>query len=159
METLFEWMQSDSIPDKMTYKPAAKSQAAFFFLQIAPLFLRKGTTYEDRLKFVKICSWHKSKSILLPVYYFETPQIKVVARDNFYDWNATIITSVDLEIPDYFQIDSERDYLFFQGMESWKRGTHAENANEFSFCVRGEYVFFAIMHYIAHKVRTYAVVN
>lgn len=153
--SLLHWMREnlDSIPKDMLYRKAAIDQMVFFRDRIAPLFLKPDTPLEERDSFVTIAGWHRSKSVTLPVYVFKTDSIEVVARDNFYNWNVTVISKFPIVFPDYFEIDNGNGYLFMEGMESWKRGPYASNQSEFSFCVWDDYQLFAVMWCIASQHR------
>lgn len=151
--SLQEWIASggiDAIPNDMKYKQVAIDQICFFLDKIATLFVPQDQDLDIRKHFCRIAGWHTSKSVNLPVYSFLTDRgLEVVARDNFHNWNVTIISPRDIEFPDYFGIDNNSEYLFCEGMEEWKRGKHADNKREFSFCVWDRYQLFAIMWYLS----------
>lgn len=158
MRTLVDWMRNTKIKESMIYREAALNQLVFMKEEIAPLFFNWKNNSGNFDDFIKVCSSHTSKSIELPVYYIETPDIKIIARGNFHDWILTIITSVDLNIPDYFNIpdllsiDYDDGYLGFEGMDNWRRKKYSENNREFSMCIGDKYRMYAVLLYISTKV-------
>ena len=47
-----------------------------------------------------------------------------------------------------------KDYLFFEGIDNWKRPTYQESKKEFSFCIWGNnYEFYAVARCIAAQVK------
>lgn len=156
--SLMLWMREniDSYKEahkEMKYLDAAIKQMIFFRDRIATLFLNPDCTSEERENCCYIENWHKSKSVDLPVYLIDNKKILIVARDNFYNWNVTVSSSVDIELPEYFDIDASNDYLFMEGMECELKGKYAESKQKFSFCVWDDYTLFAIMWNIASQVR------
>lgn len=153
---LLAWMRENlekGISKDMLYRDAAIQQMCFFRDRVAPLFYRPEMPYEEREAFCKIAGWHRSKSIHLPVYGIRTPRVDIVARDNFYNWNVTVVSQVSLELPGYFNIDDLNGYLFLEGMENHKRGRFADSHTEFSFAVGSDHRLFAILWCIAAQVQ------
>ena len=137
----------DSISDDMLWKQPAIEQMNFFLTRISPLFNSKNEC--------SIQNWHFSKSIKLPVYFIETDKIKVIARNNFYNWNCTIIAQKKLLIPNYLTLGFglANGYKYFEGMSGWEREDYDKNKKEFSFAIFDDYKFFAIMWNIASQIR------
>lgn len=166
-QSLLYWMR-ENLSDKdhnplwgkdYIYRKAGIDQMMFFRDKIATLFYRPYTdkeVYTDehrkyRDEFCQIVGWHRSKSLDLPVYGIEIPGLKIVARDNFHDWNVTVISDKEIALPEYFKIDGANSYLFYQGMENYKKGMYKENQKEFSFCVSSNETLFAIMWCISSQ--------
>lgn len=85
-------MRKQEIGDEMLWKKAAIDQE-IFMRDIVGMNLLKVPMF--------VVSWHRSKSIQLPVYGFVMRNgIKVIARYNFYDWKLSIETPEKL--PDDF---------------------------------------------------------
>jgi len=158
-QTLISWMRALEIDDKMLYKQAALRQMCFFRDLPSTLFLHKDTHHHAANDFVHIHGFHKSKSVQLPVYHIAIPGLEIWARDNFYNWNVTVeAAEYEINIPNYFHIDSGKDYLFLEGMEAKKRPLYAENRKQFSFCFfhpRGDYELYAVMQLIASQFARY----
>jgi hypothetical protein len=117
---------------------------------------------------------HLSKSVRLPVYSLERPDLglRIVARDNFYDWNVSVASERDVAtdlrgFPLDYWIESERErfkdgyqpgrswgYCFFQGFPSdMQFGPYKENKRRFSMCVGSDYELFTLVWLIMRDVR------
>ena len=80
---LLPWMREWNLSDNLLYKQAAEKQAIFVrdkvglgLLECTPVF---------------VVSTHKSKSVLLPVYYIKMRNgLELMMRDNFYDWKLSV---------------------------------------------------------------------
>lgn len=81
---LLTWMRIYEPKNEMCYKNGYWSQTIFVRDEINKLFYPK---YEDyKANPVKVISTHRSKSIILPVYYIflEKYNTKIIMRNNFY---------------------------------------------------------------------------
>lgn len=89
-EFLLSWLRKDVIDDKMYYKKPAEWQEIFVRDDVCLGLLNVP---------VFAISTHCSKSITLPVYGFTMRNgIKVICRDNFYDWKVSV------QIPDNYEV-------------------------------------------------------
>jgi hypothetical protein len=107
---------------------------------------------------------HRSKSVRLPVILLEHKNLKLVMRDNFHDWNLSVIS--EKPVPpdtmrgftvDYPVRDKERfpngyikgnswDYLFFQGFpEEFQFGPYSESPHNFSLCLSTDYQLYTFV--------------
>lgn len=116
---------------------------------------------------------HMSKSVPLPVYSLERPDlgIQFVMRDNFHDWNVSVISekpiTTDLR---GFQLDwSEEDkkrfpngytpgrswgYCHFQGFpEEFQFGPFSQNPCRFSMCLGSETKLWTLFFLILRDIR------
>jgi hypothetical protein len=155
MQTVHEWIAwaDKNIDNNLMYKQEAVHQAMFFRDKVAILFIDRDATGEFYRAFVKVDGGHTSKSVHLPVYHFETSELKVWARDNFYNWNVTVESTVHLVIPDWLRVDDMSDYLFLEGMEYTRKSKYSESNTRFSFCVSSKYDLYAVMKCIASQVQ------
>jgi len=81
-QLLLSWLRNDEVDDKMIYKNAAERQEIFVRDDVGASLLKVP---------VFAISEHRSKSITLPVYGFTMRNgIKVICRDNFYDWKVSV---------------------------------------------------------------------
>jgi hypothetical protein len=99
-EPLQEWFnnQRENTPDEMYYKKASWSQIMFARDKLCGLISAGIEDYEKRRDVVTVISEHKSKSVRLPVYSFDRPDIglRIIARDNFYDWKISVISDTPI---------------------------------------------------------------
>lgn len=87
---LLTWMRVYEPKNEMGYKKGYWNQTVFIRDEINRMFYSK---YEDyKANPVKVISTHRSKSIILPVYYIflEGYNTKIIIRNNFYDWKISI---------------------------------------------------------------------
>lgn len=92
-QLLLEYMRTHEIDDNMVYKEAAIQQMCFirdalcYYLLRVPVF---------------VVSTHRSKSIQLPVYYFEMRNgIRAIMRENFHGWVVTLKTPFPVTLEDF----------------------------------------------------------
>ena len=101
---------------------------------------------------------HRSKSCALPVYYINLGFVRLVMRNNFYDWNISVDSDSPIigDIQDTINSDT---YCFFQGFPSdWKFSQYdvMNNNKRFSFWVTSDeelFVFFWLLSRILIGVK------
>jgi hypothetical protein len=95
---LQEWISAQTIADEMLWKGAFGHQMMFLRDELLPLIAR-GLPYEKASKEVAfVISTHRSKSIVLPVVSYERPDVglRLVVRQNFYNWKLSVISEQPL---------------------------------------------------------------
>lgn len=99
-EPIQEWFnrQRESTPDEMFYKESSGSQIMFARDSLCGL-VDAGLPYDRKRKTLTVISEHRSKSVALPVYNFERPDLglRFVARNNFYNWKLSVISERPIE--------------------------------------------------------------
>jgi len=94
-EQIQEWFntQQESTPDKMLCKEPSAFQI-MFARDVLKGILSRGLEYERARNILTVISEHTSKSVRLPVYNFDRSDIglRVIARNNFYDWKISVIS-------------------------------------------------------------------
>jgi len=109
---------------------------------------------------------HHSKSVRLPVYLLERPDLglKVVLRDNYHDWNISVVSETPVEadlrgfVLDYRDEEEQekfRDgykpgrywgYCFFQGFpDKYWFGPYSENPRKFSLYNSSDYITYTLV--------------
>lgn len=109
---------------------------------------------------------HTSKSVRLPVYSLERPDLglQVVLRDNYHDWNVSIVSETPIEAdlrgfeldyarkedrdryPDGYRAGGSWGYCFFQGFpREVQFGPYRENPRKFSLCVGDNYQVYTLL--------------
>lgn len=90
-EPLQEWFNRENplISDDMIYKEALATQMVFVRDDLGGL-----VGLRQRCDEVRVISTHTSKSICLPVYSLERPDLglRLVLRDNFYNWKLSVLS-------------------------------------------------------------------
>lgn len=141
---LQKWADANAPSDYMLYKDAFWQQISFVRDRVAGLLAR---TYEQCCDLVDVVSTHCSKSIILPVYHIALPQDRCEfwMRNNFYNWNVSYLGCHPLDCDFLNCFDDSGSYLFCEGMEEWRYGSHANDPSRFTVCVWNDYdlyVFF-----------------
>jgi hypothetical protein len=120
---------------------------------------------------------HRSKSVSLPVYSLERPDlgIQFVLRDNYHGWNVSVLLEKPLSdgwnILKGFELDYSRDedrdrfkdgykpgsswgYCYFQGFpEEVQFGPYMEDCRRFSLCIGSEYSLHTFIWLIMRDIR------
>ena len=96
-----------------------------------------------------VISTHRSKSVLLPVMEINLKSVgvKLVFRDNFYNWNVTVESEKDIECD--FRgtfTDESYHYCFCEGFPSDRiYGMYKDNHKKFTCCINSDYELFTFM--------------
>lgn len=117
--------------------------------------LPNGVEREDVKALVQVVGEHRSKSVRLPVYQLCRPDlgIRFVLRDNYHDWNVSVIS--ERAIPEERGFEFNSDYLFFQGFpdaDQFQGYGHVSH-RKFSFSTTGEHDLYAQIGLIMRNVR------
>lgn len=125
MQPFSDWYRQNPVGNNMLWKGAAEDQFGFVRGPLSNLFMR-------RPKEVQVVGEHRSKSIPLPVYLLERPDVglRVFLRDNFYDWKMSVETDVDFDVrfDGLFRTSpegtgNELHPVYFEGFDrSWVHG-------------------------------------
>jgi len=121
---LHQWAKENQPNDEMLWKNAAGRQIDFVRNDLNPLIQNK-LKNDDRTG-VEVISEHRSKSIILPVYFLARGDLKIILRYNFYNWKMSVICSrtIDANFDGLFHTTSpiEPDYtgnelasVYFEG--------------------------------------------
>jgi len=92
-EPLQAWISAQLVPDEMLWKGSWGRQVQYVRDTLVSL-VAAGLYYEDRQDIAWVISTHRSKSIILPVYQLERPDLglTLILRDNFYNWKLSVIS-------------------------------------------------------------------
>ncbi len=100
---LQEWMDTSLLPDNVVsptlyYKGAAIRQCMYVRDVLAHAFA-SGLSYEDFLEMVcvNVISTHTSKSTPLPVYEMVRPELRIILRNNFYNWKLSVLSESPID--------------------------------------------------------------
>lgn len=110
---------------------------------------------EDCKETALVVGEHRSKSVRLPVYQIERPDLglAITLRDNYHDWNVSIVqerATADLR---GFPVDSTSG-CFFQGFPDDRRfGAYAANPLRFSMCLYSAYEVYTLVWLLLRDLR------
>ena len=147
-------MRKQEIGDEMIWKKAAIDQEIFMRDIIGMNLLRVP---------MFVVSWHRSKSIKLPVYgYVLRNGIKIIARYNFYDWKFSIETPVQLPdntIPeDIVSAGYKGEKIsdcYLEGFKSeWSYGPYnpVKTPKKFTIELNNKYQVWMLMYLLNHAL-------
>lgn len=153
-QLLLSWLRNDEVDDKMIYKNAAERQEIFIRDDVGASLLEVP---------VFVISEHRSKSITLPVYGFTMRNgIKVICRDNFYDWKVSVQLSKcreygDIVVPRDLVSDGYRKEIsncYFEGFKNeWvfpAFNPDDDKQLKFSVEVSDDYRLYALLYNLKH---------
>ena len=148
-ELLLKFMRQWDIDENLIYKKAGIDQAIYVRDTLAMNLLRSVPAFA--------ISMHRSKSVPLPVYGLTMRNgIKLIMRDNFYDWKVSVILpkplpknylpmeliSNDGDIPDCYLEGFHNEW----GFETYK--PEDEKQNKFTIEVYGKYRLYTLLFYL-----------
>ena len=131
---LLSWSRVNYPDDNMLYKDSYWNQIMFVRDKL-PYLLAEG--YEDFKKItINVMGTHTSKSIVLPVYEMTIPRVgmKLIMRNNFYDWKVSVISEeeVDIKPGDLFR-DREIHKVYCEGFkQEYVFGRYSDNKKQFT---------------------------
>jgi hypothetical protein len=96
--SLRDWMEANLPRDEMLWRGSAVDQMVFVRETLNQL-VWTGVPWADRGE-PMVISTHRSKSIDLPVYELSRPDvgIRLVMRDNFYNWKLSVLSERPLDV-------------------------------------------------------------
>lgn len=150
------WAMMHQPSKNMIYGESFWNQIQFFRDTIIPLFystLTKDIELKDYEKGQELISKqydiigeHTSKSIILPVLKLTYKGTEIVVRNNFYNYETTIIATKDIELPTELVGESQTFYYEgFPGYYKIHKYYSYENKQKFSVLTYSSYKFYALM--------------
>ena len=144
-QLLLEYMLTHEIDDKMIWKQDAISNMCFVRDTLCCYLLRVP---------VFVVSTHRSKSIKLPVYYFEMRNgIRAIMRGDFHDWVISLMTPFPVTLEDFCHGSGGKPYVgdihpcYAEGFKpSWIYPYVKENARRTTFYVDGNYKLYTLFY-------------
>ncbi len=98
------WFMAHQAEDDLLWKKSSESQIMFVRDRVKRIFseryevpnphARSGTSMEWFRALCLVRGTHTSKSVLLPVYEFDLPYVRLTMRDNFYNWKLSVESRV-----------------------------------------------------------------
>lgn len=143
---LLEFMRENELDNSLIYKNAAERQMIFVRDKIGT-HLTKSPIF--------VVSTHRSKSCLLPVYFFRlTNGIEFIMRENFYGWVVSIRSPFVIdELPSFCRGDKNEDgtndihEVYCEGFKhSWVYAFNNKNFNYTTFRVREDYDLYTLIY-------------
>lgn len=116
-QPLSTWIESNLPKKEMFWYESAKSQFELLLQLRSALFQNEITG--DRC--ASVIGTHRSKSIDLPVIEFQLPKLRLVMRDNFYNWKVSVQSDepVDVDSSELFDPTIEHSSCYCEGFARW----------------------------------------
>lgn len=116
---LLTWCRVNKPKDEMIYKEGYWDQIMLIRDTVNAMFYKN---YEDyKANPVMVINTHTSKSIKLPVYeiYLKQHGVKIILRNNFYDWKVSVISnkSIDVDFIGLFNEDNSINSVYCEGFK------------------------------------------
>jgi hypothetical protein len=133
----------------MLWKQGYWDQITFVRDKINQLFY---TTYEKfKNNPVIVINTHMSKSIVLPVYEINLEHygLKMIIRNNFYNWKISVISNkhIETDFMNLFQEDEIINPIYCEGFkEEQVFGSYKDNNRQFTIEIRDEYQLYTFMY-------------
>lgn len=144
------WIRVNEPDEKLIYKDGQCKQVCMVRDNIM-----YGIFYEgkyERQKYDKfqplVIGTHFSKSVLLPVMMMNLGEygVKIILRNNFYDWNMSVVSDKELNFDFMDTFSDEGTYCCCQGFpEKYIFGKYEENKKNFTVCVNDDYRLYTFM--------------
>lgn len=146
-QLLLEYMRTHEIADNMLYKEAAIQQMCFIRDALCDYLLRVP---------VFVVSTHRSKSIQLPVYYFEMRNgIRAIMRENFYGWVVSLHSLFPITLEDFCKGDGDKQSgdihpCYAEGFkESWVHPYVKKEVLQTTFRVDSKYELYTLFYLLS----------
>lgn len=161
MKNIQDWINENVAGDGMLWKGAFGEQMVFL-RDVLPYLICKDLDYEDRVDLPKVISTHHSKSIVLPVVEYNRKDLglRMIVRDNFYNWKLSVISEKPIEI-DFSSIfyttpPVDPDYtgnplrsVYFEGFPNdLIFGYYSENKSRWSAEIHGDHNLYMVVFLI-----------
>ena len=155
---IFDWLEENVPDDNLIYKDGLREQCNFVCSLMNSLFFNIATDYHETEDFDKryeishnfipyVIGWHRSKSVKLPVMEIDLSKIgiKVILRDNFYDWCISIESEKEIDCDFMGLITDAKGY--FEGFPNDRiYSTYSKTNNKnFSVCLKNKYEVYVFM--------------
>ncbi len=151
------WLLVNEPDEGLIYKDGPKQQVQFvknkiyrnlFFDKECVGLERCSDEYDDVYdRFLPmVVSMHKSKSVLLPVFELNLKSVgvKIVLRNNFYDWNVSVESEKEI-VCDFKNLLTE-EKCYCEGFPNNKKyGKYEDNCKCFTVCIPDDYKLFTFM--------------
>jgi len=145
------WIRVNEPNKDLIYKNGQGKQVVFIRDRIMRNMFYEGEYDSERYEKFQpmVVDTHMSKSVLLPVMELNLNVlgIKILLRNNFYNWNLSIESKVNIEGNFMGLINDERyDYCFCEGFPSGKKyGKYQDNHKQFTICIDNDYDLYTFM--------------
>lgn len=143
---LQDWFNANMPAEALIYKDGMVDQVMFVRDAITGLLARSYFEYE---RLPKVVSTHMSKSVRLPVYYFDSAYTKLIMRNNFYDWKVSVESKtgpLDLDLEGLCGTEEAIQDCYCEGFRTeWVLPAYAKSQERFTVELRDRYHLYTFL--------------
>lgn len=146
---LLSWCRVNEPSDEMIYKQGYWEQIIFIRDIINLIFYTEYEEYKNNP--VMVINTHRTKSIIMPVYEINIKKygLKMILRDNLYDWKISVISEKEINI-DFMKLFNEEEQINSVYCEGFKENqvfqSYKENKNNFTLEIGDKYNLYTFMY-------------
>jgi hypothetical protein len=131
---------------EMYYAEAMKHQVMFVRDTVSARLARSGL---ELSRFSKVISTHTSKSVKLPVYYFDSAWAKLALRCNFHDWKVSVESKVGplaLNLDGLCDTEKPIPHCYCEGfMPGWVFPAYKKDSSKFTVELGRDYDLYTFL--------------
>lgn len=145
-EDLHEWLMENKPLENMVWKTSFWNQAIFVRDRLPWIFFNDYKTIEKNTW--RVIGTHTSKSIILPVYYLKLETIKIIMRNNFYNWKVSIESDYELIIDPVglFNPIEKIHLVYCEGFkDSWVFDSYNMDKKRFTIEINDDYRLYTFL--------------
>lgn len=159
-----KWLEEHRPDNNMVYKDAwYEVYRRIWWNKILPMFSdawnkpgRKnlGECNEDMNNVIDIVGRHRSKSMLHPVLRINYHGTVIVFRYNFYDYNVTVISNKQLNLPMKELFKSREETMYHEGFpeEYVIEDRYEDNKSRFMVCIDDHFKFYTFLFLLKRQI-------
>lgn len=161
------WAMTHQPDDDMMFKEGFWSNIVFLRDKIIPMWYYKDTykdttmRWEDIIKEMgtnyDIIGSHRSKSIKLPVILMRYKGAEIVFRNNFYNYEITVLCDHEIELPTNLFSSNDKTNFYYEGFpkEYCIFTPYSESKAKFSVTLGDDYTFYTFMFILKNELIKY----
>jgi hypothetical protein len=155
---LLTWSRVNDPDDNLIYKKGFWDQV--MLIRDTINMMLNGSYEEYQANPVMVINTHTSKSVTLPVYFINLKKygVKMILRNNFYDWKVSVISDKELSM-DFKGVFAEEDEpihaVYCEGFKSDQVfGRFVDNKKRFTISIGGQYNLYTFMFLLVDYLKS-----
>lgn len=140
------WFSANMPAEDLIYKDGMSQQVMFVRDTITGVLAR---SYFEYKRLPKVISTHTSKSVKLPVYYFNSAYAKIIMRCNFHDWKVSVESKVgpmDMDLDRLCGTKEPIPTCYCEGFRTeWVFPPYSQNKEKFTVEIRDKYQLYTFL--------------
>lgn len=140
------WFMANKPDEDLIYKSGLADQVMFVRDTVSGLVAR---SYIEYKRLPKVISTHTSKSVKLPVYYFNSAYARLIMRYNFHDWKVSVLSNVgplELKLDDLCGTKGDINSCYCEGFQNeWVFPAYGKNQERFTVELRDKFSLYTFL--------------